>query len=140
MSYNGSRRNGASWWPAGEWDDYNKNVNHGVLATYYQAKIAADEAFYEATKKSPTLIGIDLRPGTLADGPSGKVNLGKNPALKAKVTRDTVAHVADALLAAERVKSGWLDLIQGDEDIDVAVSNVVRDGIDTAEGEPIYQA
>jgi len=138
VSYNGSRRKGAAWWPAGEWDDYEKNINYGTLATYYQAKIAADEVFYEAARKSSTMVGISLRPGLLSDSPKGKITLGKNEKLVGTVSRETVAHVADAILAAEGVKSGWLDLLQGDEDIEVAVANAIRDGVDAAEGEPIY--
>ncbi|KAM0263516.1 hypothetical protein ACHAQJ_001134 [Trichoderma viride] len=114
VSYNGSRRKGASWWGAGEWEDYNKSINQGVLATYYQAKLPADEVLYEVSKTSPSLVGIDLRPGTLTDDPKGNVTL------------------------AEGVKSGWLDLLQGDDDIDEAVAAAVRSGVDAAEGEDIY--
>ncbi|KAL7792053.1 hypothetical protein V8C37DRAFT_381454 [Trichoderma ceciliae] len=138
VSYNGSRRKGAPWWSASEWEDYNENVNHGVLATYYQAKIAADEVLYEVSKKSPTLVGIDLRPGTLTENPKGNVSLGKNKNIKGSVSRETVAYVADAILAADGVKSGWIDLLQGDDDINEAVAAVVRDGVDAAEGEDIY--
>ncbi|RFU78501.1 hypothetical protein TARUN_3748 [Trichoderma arundinaceum] len=138
VSYNGSRRKGAPWWTASEWEDYNKNINHGVLATYYQAKIVADEVLYEVSKKNPALVGIDLRPGRLSEGPKGNVTLGKNKNVVGEVPRETVAHVADALLAAEGVKSGWIDLLQGDDDINEAVAAVVRDGVDAAEGEDIY--
>ncbi|KAK5988183.1 hypothetical protein PT974_12323 [Cladobotryum mycophilum] len=139
ISYNGSRRKAASWWPEGEWDDYHKKINFGVLADYYQAKISADEAFYEATKKSSNFVGINLRPGHLIDEPAGKVSLGKTT-LKGSVPRETVAHVADALLAADGLKSGWIDLLQGDDALDAAVGKVVQEGIDTAEGEDIYES
>ncbi|KAK1249437.1 hypothetical protein MKX07_002953 [Trichoderma sp. CBMAI-0711] len=138
VSYSGSRRKAAPWWSAAEWEDYYKSTNLGSLATYYQAKLAADEVLYAVAKQSPTLVGIDLRPGTLTDEPKGKVTLGKTKNVKGSVPRATVAHVADALLAAEGVKSGWLDLLQGDDDIDEAVSAVVREGVDAAEGEDIY--
>ncbi|KAJ4153433.1 hypothetical protein LMH87_009919 [Akanthomyces muscarius] len=140
VSYNGSRRAAAPWWPADEWDEYNKKVNYGVLADYHQAKIAADEALYAATKKpGATLTGICLRPGTLSDGPAGKVLVGKAPHVKGNVPRESVAQVADALLAAEGVKSGWLDLLEGDESVDAAVTKAVKEGVDTAEGEAIYK-
>jgi nucleoside-diphosphate-sugar epimerase len=138
VSYNGSRRKGAPWWSASEWEDYNKSINHGVLATYYQAKIAADEVLYEVSKTSPTLVGIDLRPGALTETPKGNVTFGKNKAVKGSVSRETVAYVIDAVLATEGVKSGWLDLLQGEDDIDEAVAAAVRDGVDAAEGEDIY--
>lgn len=83
-------------------------------------------------------MGIDLRPGTLTESPRGNVTLGKNKNVKGNVSRETVAHVADAILAAEGVKSGWIDLLQGDDDINEAVAAVVRDGVDAAEGEDIY--
>ncbi|KAG6150706.1 hypothetical protein E4U50_006415 [Claviceps purpurea] len=138
ISYSGSRRAGAAWWPSGEWDEYNQSVNHNVLATYYQAKIAADEALYEASKKSSTLVGIDLRPGVLTEEPAGRVELGKTKHVKGNVSRATVAAAADALLAADGVRSGWIDLLDGEEDLDAAVARVVREGVDSAEGEAIY--
>jgi hypothetical protein len=138
VSYSGSRRKAAPWWSAAEWEDYHKSINLGALATYYQAKLAADEVLYAVAKQSQTLVGIDLRPGTLTDEPKGKVTLGKTKNVRGSVPRDTVAHVADALLAADGVKSGWLDLLQGDDDIDEAVSAVIREGVDAAEGEDIY--
>ncbi|XWX00868.1 hypothetical protein V2A60_008891 [Cordyceps javanica] len=140
VSYNGSRRAAAPWWSADEWDAYDKKVNHGILATYFQAKIAADEALYAAAKKpGATLTGICLRPGTLSDDPAGGVVLGKVPHVKGNVPRASVAQVADALLAADGVKSGWFDLLEGDEAVDAAVAKAVKEGVDTAEGEAIYQ-
>lgn len=141
VSYLGSRRGGASWWPQGDWEAYDRDVNHNVLATYYKAKLAADEALYAATKKpGATLVGICLRPGTLThDAPAG-VEFGKTKSVKGNVPRETVAQVADALLAADNVKSGWFDLVEGGEAVDVAVEKAVKAGVDTAEGEPIYKA
>ncbi|TQS33109.1 hypothetical protein Golomagni_06557, partial [Golovinomyces magnicellulatus] len=105
VSYNGSRRAAAPWWPADEWKEYNEKVNYGVLATYFQAKIAADEAFYQAAKASSSLTGICLRPGTLNDEPTGNIQLGRQDHVKGQVSRATVATVADALLAAEGIKT-----------------------------------
>uniref|UniRef100_A0A0B7K1D1 Uncharacterized protein n=1 Tax=Bionectria ochroleuca TaxID=29856 RepID=A0A0B7K1D1_BIOOC len=118
VSYIGSRRAGASWWPEGEWEQYNESVNHGVLANYYKAKIVADEELYRASRRNPHLVGINLRPGLLTDDPVGKV--------------------ADTLLAAEGIKNTWLDLYDGDEEIEDAVKRVVQAGINVAEGEPVY--
>ncbi|KAH7275072.1 hypothetical protein B0J15DRAFT_518803 [Fusarium solani] len=142
VSYLGSRRAGASWWPAGEWDEFHKTVNNGVLANYYKAKIAADEALYRVSKQSPTLVGLNLRPGTLTHNPATKVELGKTAHLSSKdgISREAVAKVASALLAADGVKNTWLDLLDGDEEIDAAVERVVREGVDAAEGEAIYDA
>lgn len=108
------------------------------MATYYQAKLPADEVLYEVSKTSPTLVGIDLRPGALTDDPVGKVELGKTKKARGNAPRELVAHVIDKILAAEGVKSGWLDLLEGDVDIDEAVATVIRDGVDAAEGEDLY--
>ncbi|UNI16915.1 hypothetical protein JDV02_003303 [Purpureocillium takamizusanense] len=141
VSYSGSRRAGASWWPAGEWDKYNAEVNHGVLATYYQAKIAADEALYEASRRSGgSLVGLCLRPGTLSNDPAGRIEFGKTAHLKGQVSREAVAQTADALLAADGVKNSWLDLLDGDQEVEAAVTKAVRDGIDTSEGEAIHSS
>ncbi|OAQ68727.1 NAD dependent epimerase/dehydratase [Pochonia chlamydosporia 170] len=138
VSYGGSRRSGASWWPEGEWDDYNKKVNYGVLATYYKAKIAADEALYETSKKSSSLVGICLRPGTLTEEPAGKVELGKTAHVKGNASRASVAATADALLAVDGIKNTWLDLLDGNDDVEAAVKKCVQDGVDAAEGEEIF--
>ncbi|KAG5970549.1 hypothetical protein E4U55_001628 [Claviceps digitariae] len=138
ISYVGSRRSGAAWWPAGEWDQYHGDVNLGVLATYYQAKVAADEVLYEASAKSSTLVGINLRPGTLTEEPAGRVELGRTRHVKGNTSRATVAATADALLAAEGVRNAWIDVLDGQEDLDDAVGRVVRDGVDAAEGEDMY--
>lgn len=140
ISYNGSRRNAAPWHSPGDWDDYNTKVNNGILATYYKAKIAADEALYETSRASNSLVGIGLRPATLTSEPAGKVALGAdNVPIKGQVSREAVAKTADALLAAEGVKNSWLDLVDGDEEIEAAVQRVVRDNVDAAKGEPIYK-
>lgn len=113
-------------------------VNNGPLATYYQAKLPADEVLYEVSKTSRTLVGIDLRPGALTDDPVGKVEFGKTKTVRGNIPRVSVAHVIDRVLATEGVKSGWLDLHEGDVDIDEAVAAAVRNGVDAAEGEDIY--
>lgn len=113
-------------------------MNHGALATYYQAKIAADQALYEASRQSSTLVGINLRPATLTDDPAGAVELGKTEHVQGKVSRATVAAVADALLAADGVRNSWLDLQDGKEDLVSAVDRVVGEGVDAAEGEPFF--
>ncbi|KAF5023684.1 hypothetical protein F66182_4250 [Fusarium sp. NRRL 66182] len=142
VSYLGSRRASASWWPSGEWDEYNQKVNNGVLANYYKAKIEADEVLYKVSKQSSTLVGIDLRPGTLTDKPATKVEFGKTRHISAGdgISREAVAEVASHLLAHDGVKNGWYDLLDGDEEIPAAVDRVLRDSVDAAEGEAIYNA
>ncbi|KAM0712203.1 hypothetical protein Q7P37_011297 [Cladosporium fusiforme] len=138
ISYNGCRRAAAPWWDQAEWDDYNKSINYGVLATYFQAKIVADEVLRETVRGSKSLTAISLRPGTLTDEPAGGVELGKTSGVKGTVSRETVAKVASALLSAPGIKSGWVDLLGGNDEIDQAVQKVVDDGVDTAEGEAAF--
>lgn len=137
VSYTGSRRAAAPWWPDGEWEDYNRSVNHGVLANYYQAKIVADEALYEASRKSASLVGICLRPGTLTAEPAGEIELGKTAHVKGSVSRASVAETAAALLGADGVRNCWLDLLDGGEDVGAAVKRVVDTAVDASEGESV---
>ena len=64
--------------------------------------------------------------------------MGKTEHVKGEVSRESVAQVADAILAAEGVKNSWIDLVTGNEDVQSAVDRVVRDGVNTAEGEQVY--
>lgn len=143
VSYNGSRRQPAPWWADADpdqsaWAKYEKEVNYGALADYYQAKIAADEALYRASRgRGNEFVGINLRPTTLTQENSGGVELGKVRSVKGNVGREKVAKVADALLAADGIKSSWIDLADGDDDVKSAVQAVVSKGIDTVEGEPV---
>lgn len=95
---------------------------------------------YKTCKKSSTLVGIGLRPATLTEEPVGKVELGKVAQVKGNCSRATVAATADALLAADGIKNCWLDLQDGNEDINAAVSRCVTDGVDAAEEEAVYNA
>jgi len=105
------------------------------MPTYYKAKLAADEAL--------TVLGeekgfqyIILRPGGLTDDKeTGKVSLGKTNA-KGSVTRGDVAEVAARLLEAEGAR-GWFDLLNGDENVGEAVERVVKDGVNSIEGEDL---
>lgn len=135
VSYLGSRRAKPDWWSDEEWKAA-EDVNNNALPHYYKAKLAADEELYRVSKeKGDKFVGIDLRPGTLTLDPPGKVELGKTKESRGNVSRASVAHVADALLAAEGVKNSWIDLLDGEEEIEEAVSRVVKQGADAAEGE-----
>jgi nucleoside-diphosphate-sugar epimerase len=141
VSYTGSRRRNAPWWPAKEWDDYCEKVNNGALANYYKAKIAADEALYEASRASSSLVGICLRPATLTAEPSSGVTLGaEGIPVMGQVSREAVAQTADALLAAEGVKNCWLDLVDGSDNAEKAVEKAVKEGVNSAKGEPMHES
>lgn len=58
--------------------------------------------------------------------------------MKGNASRATVAATADALLAVDGIKNTWLDLLDGNDDVEAAVKKCVRDGVDAAEGEEIF--
>jgi hypothetical protein len=140
VSYLSSRRGKPSWWSDQDWQTAQK-TNTEILPTYYKAKIAADEvltvlsnkrAKEEESKSVPTesrFAGISLRPGTLTDEKAGGVQVGKLGA-GGKTSRATTAH---AILAAlENGVRGWVDVIDGDEDVNAAMQKLAKEGIDTA--------
>ncbi|KAK3317743.1 hypothetical protein B0T19DRAFT_297060 [Cercophora scortea] len=137
VSYVACRRAPPSWWSAESWENAVK-INTEMLPTYYQAKIVADEALYEVSKKRKDFVGIDLRPGFLTDKPAGNVELGRTKGSGGSTSRETVAKVADLLLATEGVRNSWIDLLDGEESIEAAVERVVTEGVDAAEGEPVF--
>lgn len=136
VSFTGSRVNKAPWYSDADWADYLKI--RAKLQRYSDAKIAADEVLYLEGKKRSDFAAINLRPGTLTDEPAGKVELGRLKTPSGKSSRASVAQLAALLLDNKDVKSAWLDMLDGNEDPDVAVQRVVKEGIDDAEGEPFF--
>jgi hypothetical protein len=140
VSYLSSRRGRPSWWSDKDWENAQK-TNTEILPTYYKAKIAADEVLTvlstkrvkeEESKSVPAdslFAGISLRPGTLTDEKAGGVRVGKLGAGD-KTSRATTAHAIVAAL--ESGVRGWVDVVDGDEDVNAAMQSLVKDGIDTA--------
>jgi hypothetical protein len=91
-----------------------------------------------STERGSGFVGINLRPGTLTLEPAGKVELGKTKGSAGTVSREGVAKVADLLLASEGIQNTWLDLLDGEEDMEKAVERVVKEGVNAAEGEEIF--
>jgi hypothetical protein len=137
VSYLASRRAQPAWWSDDAWATA-QHLNERILPDYYRAKLAADEALYAAAKQRPGFAAINLRPGTLTLDPAGPVELGKTGHSRGNVSRETVARVADLLLASEGVGNTWLDLLDGEEDAEKAVERVVREGVNAAEGESVF--
>jgi hypothetical protein len=138
VSYLASRRAKPSWWSDESWQGA-LHVNNNVLPTYYQAKIAADEALHTAAKKRGSdFAGINLRPGSLTTGPAGKVELGKTRTSRGDSSRESVAQVAALLLESPNARTAWVDHLDGDEDPAEAVDRVTREGVDATEGEPFF--
>jgi hypothetical protein len=137
VSHRSSRRLKPAWWSDADWETTGRR-RVGPMENYYQAKLAADEELYRtARRRGPGFAAINVRPGTLTLEPAGGVDLGKNKTLERDCSREAVAQVIDELLAAEGVKTCWLDLADGDESVKDAVTRVVRDGVDAIEGEAI---
>jgi NAD(P)H-binding len=139
VSFIGSRKNRAPWWTNEDWKEA-QHVNSEVLPDYYKAKVEADEYLAALAKKrnenDPEFQAINLRPGILSDDPAtGNVLMGKTPS-RGKVCRGDVAAAALALLK-KNDGSRWVDLLQGDTDIETAVDNVIKDKVDCIEGEDL---
>lgn len=134
VSYIASRRTRAPWWSDADWASA-REVNEGVLKNYHAAKVDADELLVaHAHKRGGDWQAINLRPGTLTDDPkTGKVQLGRTGS-RGKITREDVAEVAVRLLERDDTR-GYYDLLQGDEDTDIAVKRVAEERIDSFAGE-----
>ncbi|KAJ5502392.1 hypothetical protein N7463_005266 [Penicillium fimorum] len=143
VSYLGSRRNQPSWMPDDQWAGIMK-TNFEIIPTYAKAKKEADEymtALAALQKRAPgptrPFQAINLRPGVLLDQPATrKVELGITPLGRGSVTREDVAIVADLLLSRADTE-GWIDLVNGEEDVEEAVERVAREKVDAVAGEDI---
>ena len=141
VSHIGSRRAQPSWMSAEDWAHL-QHVNNDVLPAYSKAKLEADEYLTALAASRQKLRGdsplqvLCLRPGRLADAPAtGKVQLGKIGA-QGSINREDVAILADRLLARDDTR-GWVDALNGDGAVDEEVDRVVRDNVDTVEGEDV---
>jgi hypothetical protein len=111
-------------------------VNEEIMPAYYKAKLAADEVLTVLGEERKGFGYISLRPGALVDDPeTGKVILGKTKA-RGSVPRGDVAEVAVRLLEREGVK-GWFDLLGGEADLGDEVDRVLKEGINSMEGESL---
>ncbi|CAG8157249.1 unnamed protein product [Penicillium salamii] len=140
VSYLGSRQKQPTWMPDSEWAGVVK-TNTEILPTYAKAKMEADEymtALAAQRKHEPRPFqAINLRPGILKDDPATrKVELGITPKGRGSVTREDVAIVADQLLARADTE-GWIDLVNGDEEVEEAVERVAREKVDAVQGEDV---
>ena len=115
------------------------------MPKYYEAKVAADEVLTVLSKErldeetkngvpeKDRFCGISFRPGTLSDGPAGRVSMGKT-SCEGKVARATVAEAIAAVLGTEGAR-GWIDLLDGEEEAEAAAKRIVKDAVDAVEGE-----
>jgi nucleoside-diphosphate-sugar epimerase len=113
-----------------------KKFNEEIAPAYYKAKLAADETLTVLGEEKKGFGYIILRPGFLTDDKeTGKVSLGKTRA-RGFVTRGDVAEVAVRLLEQEGAR-GWFDLLAGEEDVGSAVERVIKDGVNSIDGEDL---
>ena len=135
ISYLGSRRKRASWWTDEKDWAAGQKFNNEIAPAYYHAKLEADEHLTALAKeRGNDFHAIDLRPGTLTDGQAtGVVSLGKTRGA-GEITRADVADVAVKLLASN-AGSGWYDLLEGGEPVDTAIERVIRNHVDSRDGE-----
>lgn len=133
ISYLACRRSQPTWWSSYVWSDA-QNLQR-TLPDYCLAKTDADIALLEEFSRRPDIVGVSLRPGLLSDEGLGTVELGKTKSAKGSVSRESVAHVAAGLIDDSKMKTCWLDLLDGDEVIDLALKRVSDNSVSTADGE-----
>ncbi|KAF7442334.1 nad dependent epimerase dehydratase family protein [Pyrenophora tritici-repentis] len=143
VSYLSSRRGRAPWWTDDDWAVAQK-VNNEILPDYFKAKVAADEVLTilakervekeekESVEVKDRFCGVSLRPGTLTEEKAGGVKLGKVGA-GGKTSRASVAETVVEVLGRE--VRGWVDVVDGDENVGEAVERFEREGWDAVEGE-----
>ncbi|RKK76717.1 hypothetical protein BFJ70_g17395 [Fusarium oxysporum] len=134
ISYLACRRKSPSWWDSDAWA-YAHEMQSGDLSNYCRAKLAADEALLQKASLRLDFSGISLRPGTLSDGPAGQVELGKTKTSRGNVSRASVADTIVSLLENQNVKTSWLDLLDGNDNVNASVERIASAGVDAAEGE-----
>lgn len=130
-----SRRNRAPWWDDDSYALVQK-MNTEIMPAYYKAKLAADETLTVLGEERKGFGYIILRPGGLSDEKeTGRVQLGKTKA-RGMVSRGDVAEVAARLLEKDGVR-GWFDLLGGEEETGAAIERVLKEGINSMEGEDL---
>lgn len=146
VSYLSSRRGRAPWWSDEDWAAAQK-VNNEILPNYFKAKVAADEVLTilsndrlakeekEGVPANQRFCGISLRPGTLTEEPAGKVKMGRIGAGE-KVSRATVAEVIIKALEKDGLR-GWLDFVDGTDEVEGAIDKFVNENQDSIEGEDL---
>ncbi len=133
VSFIASRKNRAPWW-TDEDRRFAHHVNNEVLPDYHKAKVEANEYLAALAKKrnekDPQFQAINLRLGILSDDPA----TGKTPS-RWKVCRDVTA--TTAALLKKKYTTRWIDLLEGDTDIETAVENAIKNKVDCIEGEDL---
>ncbi|KAI0142999.1 NAD(P)-binding protein [Xylariaceae sp. FL1272] len=134
ISFIGCRIQKASWVTEANWQQYLASTR-GPFHRYYEAKLVADRELYEAGKKRDDFATISVRLGRLTMEPAGKVALGKIPIPEGLSSRDSLAAVIASMLEKD-VNSCWLDMLDGQEDLELALNKFVEEAVDCVEGEP----
>lgn len=140
ISAHSVRRQRASWWHDEEDYELWQRMYHEIIPDYHKAKHVAEDVLAvlgeERRQRDPSFQWVSLRPGMLGQGPAvGQVSLGRTR-VKGQISREDVAEVAVALLAQGHV-SGWVDLMNGEEDITSAVNRLAQTKETSMEGESL---
>jgi hypothetical protein len=148
VSYLSSRCGRPSWWSDEDYASAQK-VNNEILPNYFKAKVAADEVLTILSKdrnddeaknfvpSNERFCGISLRPGGLTEAKAGGVRMGKIGAGE-KTSRATVAECIVKALETDGSR-GWIDVVDGEEDVGKAVRRLVKEGIDSVDEENLQE-
>lgn len=140
ISAHSVRRHRAGWWHDEEDHELWRRMYHDIIPDYHQAKHVAEDVLAvlgeERRQHDASFQWVSLRPGQLGEEQEvGKVSLGRTR-VKGKISRGDVAEVAVAILAQGQV-NGWVDLMNGDEDITSAIDRLARTKETSMEGESL---
>jgi hypothetical protein len=101
--------------------------------------VLAKERYDEEEKKgvpvNERFCGISLRPGTLTDEKAGGIKVGKM-GVGGKTGRATTAEAIVAALETEGAK-GWIDVVDGDDDVSAAIQKLTKEGVDAVDEEDL---
>ena len=133
VSYIGSRAKKAPWWSEDDWK-FTQEINNGVMKNYHKAKLAADQVLLQANRERGVGWGWSLRPGTLTLEEGSGVQMGKIGA-KGSISRKVVARVIKEFVESREGKGGYVDFLDGEEEVNDAAQRVIQDGVDCSEGD-----
>ena len=141
LSFIGGRAAKPAWWSDDEWAMCERmNAKDKNNSRYSSTHRIADEQVYLAAKKrGGDYAGVALRTPIKINfsGPL-TIALGKTASFRGPPAEEAVVNTAAALLEVKNLKTGWLDLTAGQDDIVDAVMNAVSEQADSAEDEPFY--
>lgn len=95
-------------------------------------KQRVDEEAAKGVPEQERFSAISFRPGTLTEKAAGGVRLGHGPS-RGDSSREGVAKTVVEVLA--KGAKGWIDMLDGEEEIGAAVDKLVKEGVDSVDEE-----